>query len=79
MMSPEQRAARIKELEESVERYKTILSHIFPQISGQPFICGSVGELDPYGLPKMYLVCPQYGLDGFAVYTKTADYCPPGW
>jgi len=31
------------------------------------------------GLPEMIIVCPAYGLDGMAVYTKTTDYSAPEW
>jgi hypothetical protein len=71
--------SKIKELEKKIFEYKTILTHLVPDFSGQYFICGSVGEEDVYGLPKMILVCPEMGLEGFAVYTKTADYRAPGW
>lgn len=67
------------ELEQKIEEYKIILSHILPEVSRQYFICGHAGEEDTHGLPKMILVCPELGLDGFAVYTKTAAYRSPEW
>jgi hypothetical protein len=45
---------------------------------GGPFICGESKELDG-GLPKLIWVCPQYGADGSAPYTKSGDYTAPGW
>jgi hypothetical protein len=44
-----------------------------------PFICGMSEDRDEMGLPERLLVCPYEGLDGFAVYTKTADYSAPGY
>ena len=44
-----------------------------------PFICGTVGEKQVDGLYEYILVCPMYGLDGFAVYKKHKDYSAPGW
>jgi hypothetical protein len=41
------------------------------------FICGEGGEKDDMGLPEKIMVCPAYGLDGFAMYTKTSDYSAP--
>jgi hypothetical protein len=41
------------------------------------FICGEAGEKDDMGLPEKIMVCPAYGLDGFAMYTKTSDYSAP--
>ena len=29
------------------------------------------------GLPEKIMVCPAYGLDGFAIYTKTSNYSAP--
>lgn len=47
------------------------------KLEGVYFICGDAGEKDDMGLPKMLLICPGYGLDGFAVYTKTSPYSAP--
>jgi hypothetical protein len=46
---------------------------------GAPFICGGSEEKDAMGLPSTLLVCPAYGLDGFAIYKKTSDYSAPSW
>ena len=62
------------------EKLKTILVHAQPdKFAGMFFICGEGGNKDTMGLPEKILVCPAYGLDGFAVYTKTADYSAPGY
>ena len=47
------------------------------KLEGVYFICGDSGEKDTMGLPEKILVCPAYGLDGFAIYTKTSDYSAP--
>lgn len=47
--------------------------------SGSPFICGSAGKPDRFGLHDTYFICPTYGLDGMAVYTRTKDYSAPGY
>ena len=49
------------------------------KLEGVYFICGEGGEKDSMNLPKTILVCPAYGLDGFAIYTKTSDYSAPGY
>jgi hypothetical protein len=51
----------------------------FPLTAGGPFICGHCGPNDSMGLPDKLLVCPEFGADGFAVYTKTGDYTAPGY
>ena len=51
----------------------------FPEKSGHFFICGEAGEKDSMGLPEKIMVCPAYGLDGFAVYKKDRDYDAPEW
>jgi len=52
------------------------LANKYPDIY---FICGQAGEKDKMGLPEKILVCPSYGADGFAVYTKTTEYSAPGY
>jgi hypothetical protein len=47
------------------------------KLQGVYFICGEGGEKDTMGLPEKIMVCPAYGLDGFAIYTKTSDYSAP--
>lgn len=44
-----------------------------------PFICGGSDEKDYMGLPKTLLVCPAYGLDGFAIYKQTSEYSAPSY
>jgi len=64
---------------ELFERLKNIWMHSAPKQSGKYFICGEGGEKDQVGLPEKILVCPAYGSDGFAVYTKTTDYSAPSY
>ena len=49
------------------------------KLDGVFFICGEAGAKDNMGLPEKILVCPAYGLDGFAIYTKTSDYSAPDY
>jgi hypothetical protein len=66
----------LKALRKSYE----ILRHIMAEkLEGVYFICGEGGEKDSVGLPEKILVCPAYGSDGFAIYTKTSDYSAPGY
>jgi hypothetical protein len=44
-----------------------------------PFICGTIGVKDDMGLYDKFMICPQYGLSGFAVYKKDRDYSEPGY
>jgi hypothetical protein len=44
-----------------------------------PFICGEGGEKGDDEMPEFFFICPNYGLDGFAVYKKDKDYDGPGW
>ena len=60
-------------------RTTQILCKAFPEKSGHFFICGEAGEKDDMGLPEKIMVCPAYGLDGFASYKKDRDYSAPGW
>ena len=60
-------------------RTTQILCKAFPEKSGHFFICGEAGEKDNMGLPEKIMVCPAYGLDGFASYKKDRDYDAPGW
>jgi hypothetical protein len=47
------------------------------KLDGVFFICGEAGTKDAMGLPEKIMVCPAYGLDGFAIYTKTSNYSAP--
>ena len=47
------------------------------KLDGVFFICGEAGAKDNMGLPEKILVCPAFGLDGFAIYTKTSNYSAP--
>lgn len=64
---------------ELFQKLKKIWIHSSPEKSGAYFICGEAGEKDSMGLPDGILVCPTYGLDGFAYYKKDKDYSAPGW
>jgi hypothetical protein len=64
---------------ELFQKLKTIVLHSEPERSGVYFICGEGGERDSMGLPEKINVCPAYGLDGMAQYTKTKDYSAPEW
>lgn len=66
-------------LRKKVEKYETILKHIMSEKTGTFFICGAGGEKDSMGLPERINVCPSYGLDGMAQYTKSKDYSAPEW
>jgi hypothetical protein len=70
---------RIKELEAENEKLKGILRKVFPEKSGDIFICGIGGETDSVGLPETIYICPAYGLDGFASYKKAGEYSGPEW
>jgi len=61
------------------ERLKEILRKVFPEKSGQYFLCGEGGDKDDMGLPKLLFVCPAYGLQGFALYKKDKEYSEPMW
>jgi hypothetical protein len=75
--TPQEEIAELKEL---VAKYQKIILHASPdKFEGVYFICGQMGGTDGMGLPEHITVCPAYGLDGFAVYTKTRDYTAPGW
>lgn len=65
--------------EVEIETLKNILRKLLPEKSGQYFICGRAGGEDEFGLPEHVFICPTYGLDGFAIYTKTKEYSAPGY
>jgi hypothetical protein len=63
---------------EKLRRVFKMVRHISAEkLDGVFFICGEAGEKDEMGLPEKILVCPSYGLDGFAIYTKTSGYSAP--
>ena len=63
-----------------LRRIKTAVKHIMAEkLEGVYFICGESQNKDNMGLPDKISVCPSYGLDGFAIYTKTSDYSAPGY
>lgn len=73
------RARALDEAADVLEKQKKILTHVFAEKSGAYFVCGESGDKDTIGLPEKIFVCPSYGLEGMAVYTKTHDYNAPEW
>lgn len=71
--------ATYDQLKAENDRLRKILTHFLGEKTGVYFICGEVGGKGEDDLPEKILVCPAYGLDGFAVYKKEADYSAPGW
>jgi hypothetical protein len=69
----------LKALRDENVRLKTMIRHAIAERTGVYFICGEGGTRDSNGLPPMIMICPSYGADGFAVYTKTSDYSAPGY
>lgn len=69
----------LKALREQIEKFRTIVTHSLAEKTGVFFVCGASEPMDKDGLPEKILVCPAYGLDGFAIYTKTRDYEAPGY
>jgi hypothetical protein len=64
----------------ALRKVYTMVRHMSAEkLQGVYFICGEGGEKDSMNLPQKLLVCPAYGLDGFAIYTKTSDYSAPGY
>lgn len=76
-MGVEEMAAEIQRLREKCDKQAMILQKITGR-SG-PFICGVAGEKGADGLEERIYVCPQYGLEGMAIYKKEKDYSSPGW
>ena len=70
----------LRQLREMNEKFKKIFTHTNAEkLDGVYFICGEGGEKDSMGLPEKILVCPAFGLDGMAIYTKTSEYSAPGY
>jgi hypothetical protein len=70
----------LRQLREIHEKFLNIYKHANAEkYAGVYFICGEAGEKDSMGLPEKILVCPAFGLDGIAVYTKTSEYSAPGY
>jgi hypothetical protein len=62
------------------EKLKTILRHASAEkLENVYFVCGEGGTKDEMGLPEMIMVCPSFGLDGFAMYKKSSNYTAPGY
>ena len=63
---------------ELYEKMRTLIKHAnADKFRDVYFICGEGGEKDEYGLPMKLFVCPGYGADGMAIYTKTTEYSAP--
>ncbi len=61
-----------------LRRVHKMVRHLSAEkLEGVYFICGEAGIKDAMGLPEKIMVCPAYGLDGFAIYTKTSNYSAP--
>lgn len=62
-----------RKLAKRLEPLEKIIKHLLPDRTGAYFICGESGDKDEMGLPEKILVCPSYGLEGMAIYTKTTE------
>lgn len=62
----------IEQLTQKNDRLLTLLRHLFPEKSGEFFICGKGGERDAQGLPDYIMICPTYGADvgNMSIYHK---------
>lgn len=67
----------LKSLRQENEKMRTMILHGVAERTGVYFICGEAGSKDSLGLPEKILVCPAYGSDGFAIYTKSKEYGQP--
>lgn len=74
------RARALDEAADLLESHNKILWHLLAgRTTGAYFVCGESGDKDTMGLPEKIFVCPGYGMQGMAVYTKTRDYKEPEW
>lgn len=71
-------ATLIEQQRAMLTKFATIVQHATADRSGVYFICGGT-EAKEDGLPMKIMVCPAYGLDGFAWYTKSSEYSAPGY
>lgn len=62
-----------------LNKVKTAMIHAQPEKTGAFFITGESGKRDDAGLPENLMVCPTYGLAGFALYNKVKNYSEPGY
>lgn len=58
---------------EILNRYRMVIKHSKPEISGAYFICGEGGSKDDMGLPESISVCPMYGVDANLTRSYTRD------
>jgi len=72
-------AETISRLQDENKKLKSIIQHAVAERTGLFFICGEIGEKDNVGLPEKIMVCPSFGLDGFAIYTKSTSYSAPSY
>lgn len=75
----EQYEGELKALREQNKKLRAIITHAAAEKTGVYFICGDGGEADEMGLPEMIMVCPSFGLDGFAIYRKSSEYSAPSY
>lgn len=70
-MGPPTVSELMSQLQAENERLKNIIRKVFPEKSGQYFICGEIGKKDNNDLPEFVEICPAYGCDFSVVYQKT--------
>ena len=59
-----------EELLKENTRLRKVLSTIFPERSGDIFICGSSNDVSSDGLPESVMICPTYGSSYMAIYRR---------
>lgn len=52
------------------QRLRKVFAHIYPEMSGQPFITGMSDKRDEAGFPEYLSLCSVYGLDDIVTYKK---------
>jgi hypothetical protein len=62
-----------------LNKVKVAITHERAEDTGAYFITGESGSKDESGLPENIMICPTYGLAGFAMYTKITNYSEPGY
>lgn len=64
------------EMRKENERMKEELKRLYGV--ERPFICGDIGEADEHGMREFYLISPNYGANGSALYKKHKGYTVVG-
>jgi hypothetical protein len=67
-------ADHIELLEKSIAAYsreRDRFAHTIPEISGEFFIAGQVGNIDQNYLPEYIEICPAYGAGWTQLYKRT--------